>query len=393
MQGEGVSASSSDVAVCVPLFLDPKLSQHWFHHGLQPAAAAAVAIRTSVAAPSNSNAGLLRLSHDALCTVVAPSRLVSVLQSNAMVRFLFETVLSQGRFRIAGYVAGDSRASITHSATRRGCIGQDWTEANLSTVVGTRFPAVNYELRSARPAFWRVCGLDAMPASRPLMRDGRYAPMRRVLVYERDANRHVANLEAVLAALRALIGADGSVRLVHHEPTRTPCELVRAVAEADLLVSVHGFNSALLLFLRRGAGFVEIFPRGYAWPQDAISRVAPYLGVRHAHVYGTPQAPSLWKAPGPAFLARTLDGLPEWATSRSSFVAMLHRTGRRMHDLHVNTSALGIAVRALASRNATRVGRRDAFVRLLPARLGRTHTTKAGQIRWNAEDARRQRLR
>jgi hypothetical protein len=38
------------------------------------------------------------------------------------------------------------------------------------------------------------------------------------------------------------------------------------VAEADLLVSVHGFNSALLLFLRRGAGFVEIFPRGYAWP-------------------------------------------------------------------------------------------------------------------------------
>lgn len=27
-----------DIAVCVPLFLDPKLSQHWFHLGLQPEA-------------------------------------------------------------------------------------------------------------------------------------------------------------------------------------------------------------------------------------------------------------------------------------------------------------------------------------------------------------------
>ena len=66
-----------------------------------------------------------------------------------------------------------------------------------------------------------------------------------------------------------------------------------------------------------------MFPQGYAWPQDAISRAAPYLGVRHAHLYGSLRDPDLWHAPGPALLARALEATPAWASARSGLAAML----------------------------------------------------------------------
>lgn len=48
-----------------------------------------------------------------------------------------------------------------------------------------------------------------------------------------------------------------------HSGSRSPCMLAHHLSDADILVTPHGFQSMLLLFLPRPALIFEIFPYRY----------------------------------------------------------------------------------------------------------------------------------
>jgi hypothetical protein len=54
--------------------------------------------------------------------------------------------------------------------------------------------------------------------------------------------------------------------LSHDEVRRSPCELVRFIQQANVLFTVHGFQSILLLFQPTFSSFAEIFPFSYYIP-------------------------------------------------------------------------------------------------------------------------------
>lgn len=52
------------------------------------------------------------------------------------------------------------------------------------------------------------------------------------------------------------------VRTKHHE-SRYPCELLSLLRDVDVLLTPHGFQSMLLLFMPQGSAIFEIFPHKY----------------------------------------------------------------------------------------------------------------------------------
>ena len=48
-----------------------------------------------------------------------------------------------------------------------------------------------------------------------------------------------------------------------HKSSRSPCTLMHHLYNADILVTPHGFQSMLLLFLPRPALMFEVFPYKY----------------------------------------------------------------------------------------------------------------------------------
>ncbi len=48
-----------------------------------------------------------------------------------------------------------------------------------------------------------------------------------------------------------------------HKTSRSPCELMHILHNTDVLVTPHGFQSMLLLFLPRPSLIFEVFPYRY----------------------------------------------------------------------------------------------------------------------------------
>ena len=69
------------------------------------------------------------------------------------------------------------------------------------------------------------------------------------------AVRHVPSLHVRLIF--------GRCQVVMHQTSRSPCMLAHLLYNADVLVTPHGFQSMLLLFLPRPALLFEIFPYRY----------------------------------------------------------------------------------------------------------------------------------
>jgi hypothetical protein len=136
---------------------------------------------------------------------------------------------------------------------------------------------------------------------------------RRIVLYQRDHSRVLTNAESVVKdiasllhfgtknaslvspkALNALRGAetqpkivlndrgigvvttgqgsgsenanDWNVELIVHSPTRSPCEVIKEVSTATVLITPHGFQSLLLLFQPLESLLVEIQPHLYVKP-------------------------------------------------------------------------------------------------------------------------------
>jgi hypothetical protein len=89
-------------------------------------------------------------------------------------------------------------------------------------------------------------------------------PPRTVTILDRphDTDRYIANVEAVVAACQAVLGAGGpQPRVVTFNPDDTSFEeQVAVMAGTGILVALHGAALANIIFLPAGAAVIELFP-------------------------------------------------------------------------------------------------------------------------------------
>jgi hypothetical protein len=77
-------------------------------------------------------------------------------------------------------------------------------------------------------------------------------------------SRKLANEYEALQFLHSRLSAeDWEIQVVMHSSQRSPCELAHLLHDTDVLLTPHGFQSMLLLFLPRPAVLFEVFPFKY----------------------------------------------------------------------------------------------------------------------------------
>jgi hypothetical protein len=86
----------------------------------------------------------------------------------------------------------------------------------------------------------------------------------KLVIYQRDLSRKLANEAEALNMLQtALPTNDWEIEVLMHSSQRSPCELAHILQDVDVLLTPHGFQSMLLLFLPRPSLLFEIFPYKY----------------------------------------------------------------------------------------------------------------------------------
>lgn len=98
--------------------------------------------------------------------------------------------------------------------------------------------------------------------------------------------RLILNVDYFLNAVRSLLPSSDAWELqtIIHDNDRSPCELTHMLYDVDVLVTVHGFQSMLLLFLPLPSILLELFPTNY------FKRVYKMLGQELGIVHGYAQA-------------------------------------------------------------------------------------------------------
>ena len=109
----------------------------------------------------------------------------------------------------------------------------------------------------------------------------------KLVIYQRDQNRRVGNEAEILSRLQS----DPSMQkwefqVVMHSTSRSPCELSHVLNDVDVLVTPHGFQSVLLIFLPRTSLLFEIYPFRYYKP--AYAPMSIEFGVMHGKVMSRP---------------------------------------------------------------------------------------------------------
>ena len=65
----------------------------------------------------------------------------------------------------------------------------------------------------------------------------------KLVIYERDSNRHFAGLSDLLKNLRSTLSSSWDVRLLTHDESIHPCLLHHVLRDADVYLTTHGFQS------------------------------------------------------------------------------------------------------------------------------------------------------
>jgi hypothetical protein len=63
-----------------------------------------------------------------------------------------------------------------------------------------------------------------------------------------------------------------------HDNSRSPCSLIAEVADADIFLTIHGFQSIFLLFLPIPSILFEIFP--YYYNKDVYQVISNSIGKK-----------------------------------------------------------------------------------------------------------------
>eukprot|EP00904_Undaria_pinnatifida_P004501 jgi/Undpi1/14051/HiC_scaffold_9.g03702.m1 len=109
---------------------------------------------------------------------------------------------------------------------------------------------------------------------------------RKLVIYQRDNDRRLLGLDGNVAVFRELLGVNWQVVPIVHDNAHEPCWLYSQLMDADMLLTPHGFQSMLLLFLPPGATILEVFP--YKYWKEGYAPLANEWGVRHEYIMSRP---------------------------------------------------------------------------------------------------------
>lgn len=137
-----------------------------------------------------------------------------------------------------------------------------------------------------RSSFQRVCGI-----SKPLKVSGS-----KVVLYQRDGNRRLLDEDRIKERTETMKNSENenfTVKVVVHDDERPPCELVDELKDVYALLTPHGFQTLVLLFLPRNSMIFEVFPYKYSKDNSiAYCALAREYHVRYAM---TLSRPTSWK--------------------------------------------------------------------------------------------------
>ncbi len=111
--------------------------------------------------------------------------------------------------------------------------------------------------------------------------------MRKMVVYQRDLSRKLADEDDALKLLReSFPPAEWDISVLLHTPDASPCYLAHLLHDVDVLLTPHGFQSMLLLFLPQPSLIFEVFP--YRYYKRGYGPLAKDYGLLHAGVMSPP---------------------------------------------------------------------------------------------------------
>eukprot|EP01031_Cornospumella_fuschlensis_P034081 gene34081-41251_t len=138
------------------------------------------------------------------------------------------------------------------------------------------------DVMSLRHKMTRVCPRD----------DGLYEKLKKkkkykLVLYQRDKTRRLLNQEEALGMLRNHLPEDQwEFTVILHDNSLSPCSLMHVLHDADILLTPHGFQSVLLLFLPQPSTIIEIFP--YKYHRHCYEHMSNEIGVKYGYVYSPP---------------------------------------------------------------------------------------------------------
>lgn len=100
-----------------------------------------------------------------------------------------------------------------------------------------------------------------------------------------EAGRFLLNADELLRALQKAFLDTAQIQLIPHFENVTFLQRVLILAETDLLISPHGPQLTALMFLPRCSVLLELFGRGFLWP-EYYGSLAAASGVLYRHVGG-----------------------------------------------------------------------------------------------------------
>ena len=153
------------------------------------------------------------------------------------------------------------------------------------------------DIASFRSKIVSLCPPDAR-----LLEEEKKTKKYKLVMYQRDISRKIINqAEALKLVANKLKPDEWEVKVLMHTKDRSPCELAHRLHNVDVMVTPHGFQSMLLLFLPRPALLFEVFP--YRYYKRGYGPLSDEYGVCHHGVMS------------PALHRMHQLVLPQWVTS------------------------------------------------------------------------------
>jgi hypothetical protein len=114
-----------------------------------------------------------------------------------------------------------------------------------------------------------------------------------MVIYQRDISRKLQQTETLIERIRSKLPdqEQWEIKLVVHSSARGVCRLTHLLHNVDVLVTPHGFQSMLVLFLPLPAILFEVFP--FRYHRNVYRKLSEDLGM----AYGMANSPPLsWSA-------------------------------------------------------------------------------------------------
>lgn len=108
-----------------------------------------------------------------------------------------------------------------------------------------------------------------------------------VVMYQRNTGRRLEGADRAAVDLAAALGPAWRVSTVTHHERLPPCLLAKCLGNAGALVTPHGFQSMLYLFLAPGALLFEAFPHRYY--KHGYKRAALEWGLSYGMTLSPPR--------------------------------------------------------------------------------------------------------